>query len=381
MNRIAPLLALATLARLTACGDGGDEQATVSVASSAGAAGAVGAAGGAGAAGSVRAGSSGSAGATPKGGAAGAGGGAGGSVGGSAGGTSKAGASGAGGNPGAAGAAGKAGTGQGGASGAGGAPPTEPPLSQTCPNVRVNVAAGATLNVRPTPSTSMAPVGTLPDGAIVPTLSRVHGEAIGGSDVWYEVQGPGFKGFVFSQYAACTFDQPPVVSPPAGFYLPLACGKKTTISQGNDGGFSHQGNAFYAYDFSIGVGTPLVAMADGVVIALYDQTGPGDPCYDGGPSSCYPHANYVQLRHGDGSASIYKHLSKVEVTLGQLVKRGHHVGLSGSTGYSTGPHAHVMRQEDCGKSTSCKSIPLKFVDVPGDGAPNTGQTVTSGNCP
>lgn len=383
MRRLAPLLSLALVVPVLACGDGGDDgQATIEVLPTAGTGGATGKAGAGGTGAKAGAsGTAGQAGASGKAGAAGAAGkaGAAGSAGkaGAGGAAGKAGAAGVGGGAAGTGTSGTAGTGT---SGAGGSTPVEPPLSETCPNVRVHVAAGATLNIRPTPSTAMPPVGTLPDGAVVPTLSKVHGQAIGGNDIWYEIQGSGFKGFVFSQYAECTFDKPPVVNPPSGFYLPLECGKTCTISQGNNGGFSHQGNAYYAFDFSIGVGTPLVAMADGVVIALYDQTGPGDPCYDGGPSTCYPYANYVQLRHGDGTASIYKHLSKVEVTLGQVVPRGHHVGLSGSTGYSTGPHAHVMRQEDCGQSTSCKSVAVSFVDVPGDGVPDTGQSVTSGNC-
>src|SRR5690606_14645789 len=106
----------------------------------------------------------------------------------------------------------------------------------------------------------------------------------------------------------------------------------------------------------------------------------GDPCYNGGDSSCYPYANLVVLLHGDGSPSSYTHLSSASVSLGVYVGRGQRVGLWGSTAYSTGPHAHVMRQEDCGVA-NCQSIPLKFADVPGDGVPDTGQTVTSGNCP
>ena len=86
------------------------------------------------------------------------------------------------------------------------------------------------------------------------------------------------------------------------------------------------------------------------------------------------------LMHADGRTSIYKHLSEVSVSLGELVPRGRAVGLSGSTGYSTGPHAHVMLQEDCG-ADNCQSLPLVFEDVPGDGIPDTNQTVTSGNCP
>lgn len=248
-----------------------------------------------------------------------------------------------------------------------------------CPRVKVMVAPGQTLNVRPDPSTQGAPVGSLPNHTIVDVLAIVHGEAIGGVDTWYEIASGGIEGFVFAGFVACTLEEAPELLPPDGYFLPLTCGSSATISQGNFGGFSHQGKAAYAFDFAIGVGTPLVAMADGVVIHVFDQTGPGDPCYNGGGQECFPYANLVVLRHGDGAASIYKHLSAVGVALGEFVPRGASVGASGSTGYSTGRHAHVMRTEDCGVA-NCQSIPLSFVDVAG-GVPKTNQKVTSGNCP
>jgi hypothetical protein len=266
---------------------------------------------------------------------------------------------------------GSAGEGSGGAAGA--------PVSD-CPRAKVDVAEGATLNVRPTPSTSGAPVGVLADGDIVDVVAQVSGETIEGNPTWFQIQSPAVAGYISAAYSACTLETPPVVTPPEGYYLPLQCGKSAKISQGNNGGFSHSGKAKYAFDFSIAVGTPMVAMADGVVKYLYDQTGPGDACYDGGGSSCFPYANYVVLQHGDGRLTTYKHLSQVSVSLGQSVKRGAQVGLSGSTGYSTGPHAHVMKMEDCGQY-NCQSIPLEFADVGGDHVPDTGQTVTSGNCP
>lgn len=281
--------------------------------------------------------------------------------------------------------------GQSGAGGAGGAadagvpPPPDAgaagaPSVDECPRVRVVVAAGATLNVRPEPSTAQAPVGTLANGSIVDKIADVQGESVNGSTLWYQISSPNVSGYVSSTYAECTTDQAPVLTPPTGYYLPLQCGKSAKISQGNFGSFSHAGKSAYAFDFSLGVGTPMVAMADGVVLHVYDKTKPGDPCYDGGGSSCYPYANLVVLLHGDGTASIYKHLSKVLVSLNDFVPRGTPIGLSGSTGYSTGPHAHVMREENCGVA-NCQSIPLSFADVSGNGVPTTGQTVTSGNCP
>lgn len=254
----------------------------------------------------------------------------------------------------------------------------EPPVAETCPRIRVTVASGATLNVRGDPSTVNAPVAQLANARIVDVLAVVHGESVNGVDVWYQVAFDGQQGFVHAGFAQCTTDEPP--APPDGFYLPIPCGTSARISQGNNGTFSHNGRTQYAYDFSLGLNRPLVAMAAGTVLHIYDQTGPGDACYDGGPSSCFPYANLVVLLHGDGTTSIYKHLNRVDVALGQVVARGAQVGLSGSTGYSTGPHAHVMRQVECG-AANCQSLPLRFVDVAGSGVPATGTTVTSQNCP
>jgi murein DD-endopeptidase MepM/ murein hydrolase activator NlpD len=259
-------------------------------------------------------------------------------------------------------------------------PPTDDSTTgepSDCPRVRVLVGSGEVLNVRPTPSTMEEPLGSLPNNAIVDVLEAVEGEEIDGTTLWFHIATDTLDGYVFGGFVECTFDEPPELSPPDGFWLPLECGDTATISQGNDGGFSHQGNAFYAFDFSLGIGTPMVAMAEGVVIHTYAETMPGDPCYDGGGPECFPHGNLVVLYHGDGSTTLYKHLSEVLVTDGELVPRGELVGLSGSTGYSTGPHAHVARQEDCGEP-NCQSIPLEFVEV---GVPVTGQSVTSENCP
>ena len=121
-------------------------------------------------------------------------------------------------------------------------------------------------------------------------------------------------------------------------------------------------------------------MASGTVTHTFDGTGPGDPCYSGGGPECFTAANYVTMLHADGTKSTYRHLQQVLVSVGEVVSVGQAVGLSGSTGYSTGRHAHVMRMEDCGEY-HCQSVAVAFSDVPGDGVPDTGEMVTSGNCP
>lgn len=236
------------------------------------------------------------------------------------------------------------------------------------------------LNVRADPSTTNEPIGSLPNATIVDLLGEVVGEEIDGVDLWYHIARDELQGYVFSGFAVCTLEEPPDLDV-NGWYLPIECGTTTTISQGNFGTTSHQGTSGYAFDLAIGLGTPVVAMADGVVTHIYDETGPGDPCYNGGDSSCNPFTNYVTLLHPDGTRSGYRHLQEVHVQVGDVAPLGSVLGLSGSTGWSTGRHLHVVRMEDCGGS-HCASIPLAFNDFPGnDGVPVTGDTVTSGNCP
>jgi hypothetical protein len=255
--------------------------------------------------------------------------------------------------------------------------PPPPPVTD-CPRVRV-ITVGLSLNVRSGPSVDGTIVGTLAEGAIVTVIGTTTGDAVEGNTTWHEIESGSISGFVSGHWTECTTEMPP---PPRrdGYYLPLACGMSARISQGNDSGFSHTGRSRYAFDFSIPRGTPLHAMADGTVSYVKNDTRPGDPCYDGGGPSCIAEANMVQLRHADGTITGYAHLDTALVSRGDVVLGGTPIGRSGSSGYSTGPHAHVARQSDCGFS-GCDSIPLRFEDVAGDGVPETGDTVTSGNCP
>lgn len=86
-------------------------------------------------------------------------------------------------------------------------------------------------------------------------------------------------------------------------------------------GRMHQG-----IDIAGPTGTPIVAAAEGVVVASgYSSGGYG---------------NVVDIQHADGSLTRYGHNSRLLVGVGQQVKQGQNIAEMGSTGRSTGPHLH-----------------------------------------
>ena len=77
-------------------------------------------------------------------------------------------------------------------------------------------------------------------------------------------------------------------------------------------------------------------------------------------------ANYVTIGHDDGSQAVYVHLQMngALVELGDWVTTGEVIGLSGNTGFSTGPHLHfkVSQQKS---PADFASVPTLFVDKNG----------------
>lgn len=79
-------------------------------------------------------------------------------------------------------------------------------------------------------------------------------------------------------------------------------------------------------DFSAAQGTPIYATANGVV-KVAGNLGNG-------------YGNHVIINHGYGYETLYGHMFRIKVKVGQKVKRGEVIGWVGSTGKSTGPHCH-----------------------------------------
>lgn len=85
-------------------------------------------------------------------------------------------------------------------------------------------------------------------------------------------------------------------------------------------------------DFRAAVGTPVYAVADGIVKGVGDTD-----------LTC-PRASFgkwVFIEHDMGLSTTYGHLSKYRVKEGQKVKKGELIAYSGNTGHSTAPHLHL----------------------------------------
>lgn len=81
----------------------------------------------------------------------------------------------------------------------------------------------------------------------------------------------------------------------------------------------------YGVDLGASAGTPIYAIKDGTVTTATYGTANG---------------YYVAINHGDGSSSIYAHMTNYTVSAGQTVSQGEVIGYVGSTGWATGPHLH-----------------------------------------
>ena len=150
-------------------------------------------------------------------------------------------------------------------------------------------------------------------------------------------------------------------SPSARYRLPFPDGKTFLVSQGTGGPVSthSEPGSLYAVDFSMPEDTPIVAARAGTVIYTeFAHTEGGlTPEMEG-------QANIVLIQHADGTRAVYAHLAPggVVVSPGQQVQEGEVIGLSGSTGFSSGPHLHFAIQQvrDTGKNFAYESLPFQF---------------------
>ena len=149
-----------------------------------------------------------------------------------------------------------------------------------------------------------------------------------------------------------------------GYRLPWTQGETYRVAQ-SWGGSTHQcgGQQCYAYDFDNGStsfeGVTIRSSKEGDVSYIKSDVAP-DYCggYDYRDS-----ANYVTVKHPDGQATLYLHLSSVQVGY-QSIERGAVVGVAGKTGW-TQCYAHLHFQRQAQGNWITQSVPIYFDEASG----------------
>lgn len=108
-------------------------------------------------------------------------------------------------------------------------------------------------------------------------------------------------------------------------------------------------------DFALGKGTPIYAIASGVVLKV--QTN----CIEGNVQCGSGFGNYVQIDHQNGLFSVYAHLSEVSVQVGQKVGKQTIIGKEGNTGYSMGSHLHFALMKSAEFASQNYINPLSYL--------------------
>lgn len=111
---------------------------------------------------------------------------------------------------------------------------------------------------------------------------------------------------------------------------------------------SRAGGTHYGLDVANRIGTPIRAAASGVVISA-------------GPASGF--GMWVRVRHDDGTTTVYGHINKALVEVGQEVDAGETIAEVGNRGQSTGPHLHFEAHSADGE----KLDPGRWLDRRGVG--------------
>ena len=111
------------------------------------------------------------------------------------------------------------------------------------------------------------------------------------------------------------------------------------VMQGPRGSYSHfaGSGSENAVDWTVPEGTVVCAAREGRVVGVRQ-----DSTFSGPDRKLRPLANYVIIKHADGTFADYVHLKTggALVKMGDEVTVGQPIGLSGQTGFASAPHLH-----------------------------------------
>lgn len=140
------------------------------------------------------------------------------------------------------------------------------------------------------------------------------------------------------------------------YTLPYSKGAGYKLLQGYNGPYGHKGHCEFAYDFQMPISTEVMAARSGEVIKVVEQNSDG--------TRKPGEENVIVIKHPDGTFGRYYHLTKegALVSVGNRVKQGDKIGLSGNSGASAGPHLHFDVTREC-YEWGCQTIKVVFENV------------------
>lgn len=139
-------------------------------------------------------------------------------------------------------------------------------------------------------------------------------------------------------------------TPEPYFHKPFVYPLDQIVKVGDFGVTRKEGNITLRHlgvDLDAKIGTPVYAINNGVVKFVQTLT---------------EYGKIIIIDHGFDIYSLYLHLSEFKVAVGDQVSRGEVIGLTGSTGYSLGPHLHLSI-----KVNGASVDPLKFIEFVNQG--------------
>jgi len=118
----------------------------------------------------------------------------------------------------------------------------------------------------------------------------------------------------------------PLSWPLAKIFISQYFGNTSFSKTGAYNGYGHNG-----VDFVAPLGTPIYAVSDGIVAGIGDTD-----------TACFraSYGKWILIKHNNGLATLYAHLSLIQVSQNQKISADQQIALSGNSGYSTGPHLH-----------------------------------------
>jgi hypothetical protein len=226
----------------------------------------------------------------------------------------------------------------------------------------IATTGGTPLNMRQSPSSSAAKVGTVANGGKVWIMCQVIAEHVDGTvrstRIWDRLANNSWvsDAFIVRAYYKIPVCSSSTTVPPTanGWMLPVSAGLvsgfRTSTRPGHDG-----------VDLAAARNTPIRAAAAGTVTRVVCNVSRGSCDVDGNRSlgGC---GWYAEIQHAGSIVTRYCHMvRRPSVAVGQTVSKGQIIGYVGTSGSSSGPHLHFEVHTNAPPATHANAVnPIWF---------------------